>query len=61
MAENVKTEVLDGRKIAESIRQQAKKDIALLTESYPDFIKPKIVIVQVQKRSHYSALLIKYT
>ena len=49
MAE-VRTEIIDGKKIAGEIRQQAKRDVAALKESYPDFPKPKLVIVQVSRR-----------
>ena len=47
MADKVRTEILEGKRIAETIRQQAKQDIASLVDAFPDFYKPKLAIVQV--------------
>ena len=49
MADELKTEVLDGKKIAEGIRKQAKQEVLSLAEAYPGFTKPKLVIIQVKE------------
>lgn len=43
-----KAQVLDGKKIAQSVRQLAKQEAISLATSYTDFPKPKLVIVQVK-------------